>query len=664
MDRSTVIAALAIFVAGLLGGGLPLVRSWSPRALHSLVAVSAGAFLGSVLHVLADLVMAGGEGLDHAGHGHAGHAHASHGHAHGAGSFDDVGLWIGFVAGFLLPLLLRYTAPGRRLAAAHRGDPHALAWRVAFVGLAAHATLAGVGLAPLMGEAGSDLPWGLLGALLGHKAVEVFSLATLMRLAKVPTARAIALVALFSLFTPGAFLLAREAWLTSLGSASWAAGIAGGTFLYVGLIDLLPEAFHEADNRLRAAALLLFGAVLGVLLPGGDLSGLAQVPGLAWGVFVEMAPYLLFGFLVAGVISEFLDPKRLERWLAGEGTGSVAWASVLGAPLPLCSCSVVPVAATLRKAGAGRGATSAFLIATPETGVDSIAATYGLLGGPMALVRPVAAVGSALVTGQIVALFARREDRAGLAQAAPGSGPATPVTQVEVGGCCHPEPEPEPEPPAASCCHAEPAESAPSDGHDHGSHSEPRSRLGRILRHGYVDMVDDLAWSLVLGVVASGVLGALIPAEFFADPLLRGPLGYLVMLAIGLPIYVCASASTPVAAMMIAKGLSPGAALVFLLASPATNLGSLLVVRQLLGSRPLLVHLAVLSIVTLLFGAGLDLLFGQLGISIVPQIATAEHLLPHSVHMVAAPILALLLVAAAWRALVPRRSASAVVVGS
>lgn len=624
MDRSTVIGALTIFAAGLIGAALPFLRSWSPRALHGLVAVSAGAFLGSVLHVLADLVAAGGEGLGHAGHGHAGHGHSHAGHVHAAGGLDDVGLWIGFAVGFLIPLVLRFTAPGRRMAAAHRGDPHALAWRVAFAGLAAHASLAGVGLAPLLGETGGDLPWGLLGALLAHKAVEVFSLATLMRLAAVPPLRAALLLTAFSLITPGAFLFAREAWLTSLGSASWAAGIAGGTFLYVGLVDLVPEAFHEADRRARAAGLLMVGLVLGALLPGGDLAGLARVPILAWDVFVEMAPYLLFGFLIAGVLSEFLDPRRLERWLAGERPRSVALASVLGAPLPLCSCSVVPVAATLRRAGAGRGATSAFLIATPETGVDSIAATYGLLGGPMAVARPLAAIGSALVTGQAVALIAGRD---------PATADGPEAAPVPADACCHPAPEP-----AADAQHASPAPA-------------PRGRLARMLRYGYVEVVDDLAWSLALGVVASGVLGALIPAELFSHPLLQGPLGYLVMLAVGLPIYVCAAASTPLAAMLLAKGLSPGAALVFLLASPATNLGSLLVVRQLLGTRALAVHLAVLSTVTVLFGALFDLLLGWTALTVVPNVGTEEHLLPHAVHLVGAALLALLLVGSAWRQL-------------
>jgi uncharacterized membrane protein YraQ (UPF0718 family) len=306
---------------------------------------------------------------------------------------------------------------------------------------------------------------------------------------------------------------------------------------------------------------------------------------------------------------------------------------------------VVPVAASLNSAGASRGATSAFLISTPETGVDSVMLTGSLFDPVMTVARPVSAVTSAVITGGLVSTFGepRPEDE--------------PEPAVEVTSCCHSELEPQPEPEpehghGADCEH---------HGHSHdlsARESNNKLSLGAALRHGFVDMVDDLAWPLAIGVVLSGLMAALIPDAWFEGSWMAGPLGLFAMLAIGLPVYICAAASTPLAATLVLKGLSPGAALVLLLASPATNLGSLLVVRSLLGSRGLLIHLVSLSVTTLLLGFALNAVYGLLDLQPVARLGDHVHILPHEVHLVAAVVLALLLLGSLFRAVSGTRGSS------
>jgi uncharacterized membrane protein YraQ (UPF0718 family) len=211
------------------------------------------------------------------------------------------------------------------------------------------------------------------------------------------------------------------------------------------------------------------------------------------------------------------------------------------------------------------------LISTPETGVDSISVTWGLLGPFMALARLVSSVLTAIITGLAVALTPEEEET---------------VTEALPSCCMHPE-----EPPAPmDCCET-----------DEGQ-GKKVGFAGRVLRYAYVDMMDDLAETLLLGLALAALAAALLPAELLDSAVMSGPGSYLLMLVIGVPLYVCASASTPIAAALIAKGLSPGAALVFLLAGPATNLATLAVLKKTLGGRAAVVHLSVLAVMTLTFG--------------------------------------------------------------
>lgn len=602
MVLSALQLAVLLFGVSIVGALLPLYRRWSEQGLHAFVALAAGIFLGTIfLHLLPHLA---GVDLD------AGHAHAP------AGAAGHVLVpWIAALAGLLLLFAIeRVWIPSWQRDSAP--DPHTGLWAATFVGLSLHALTAGVALPALLLQ-----PSALQLSILIHKATETFSLATVMRLAHVPRGRMIVLLLLFAAIEPASLLAGSGLLALGPGVEPVLTGFACGTFLYVAICDLLPEVFHGGERP----ALKLFCVALGIgltalSLPSADVlfGFLARTFHASQDIFVELAPFLLVGFVLAGVIGQWLHVERLTRRLRGDDLRSVTIASLVGAPLPLCSCSVLPVAVSLRKAGASKGATSAFLIATPETGVDSVTVTWALLGPVMTIARPVGAIASAIFTGACVNWFVKRGwDRE------PAPTPAAPAA-------------------AASCCHAAPAEAPASRGASADAHAEhahttahahapdpaPRALVStapwlvRVLRYAYVELLDDLVVSLLVGVVLSGAIAVLVPADLFASPAARGLPGMLLMLAIGIPIYVCAAASTPIAATLILKGMSPGAAFVFLLASPATNLGSLIALRRQLGTRIVLVHVAALAVVTLLLGFAIDAVYALLAIA--PQASGAD----------------------------------------
>ena len=294
-----------------------------------------------------------------------------------------------------------------------------------------------------------------------------------------------------------------------------------------------------------------------------------------WTVLGLMAPYLLFGFLMAGLLSVLISPEIVERHLGGSGFLPVAKASLFGVPLPLCSCSVIPVAASLRRHGASRGATTSFLLSTPQTGVDSIIVTYGLLGPVIAVFRPFAA----FLTGVIGGLLATWAD---------GDG----------GGR-----EESAEPCTEACCSGDPG----------------RGRIARILSYGFVTLPRDIGKDLLVGLAIAGAISAFVPAELLTN--VGSGLGaMLAMMLLGIPLYVCASASVPVAAALIAKGISPGAALVFLMTGPATNAAAITTVRRVMGWRTVLIYLGTVAFTALGWGLLLDRIFALEFIPRVPQI--------------------------------------------
>lgn len=279
----------------------------------------------------------------------------------------------------------------------------------------------------------------------------------------------------------------------------------------------------------------------------------------------EMSPYLLLGFGIAGLMHTFVPARLYHRYLAGQGFRSVLYAAALGVPLPLCSCGVLPTAMSLRREGASKGATTSFLIATPQTGVDSIAATYSLMGLPFAIVRPIAALVTALLGGMLVNLFDREE----------------------------PSPD--------ATAHATVQSS-------HTPNLTLKEKILGALRYGYVEMMQDIGRWLVMGLVVAGIITVAVPDGFFASFAHRPLLGMLLVLICAIPMYLCATGSIPIAVALMLKGMTPGAALVLLMAGPAVNVASVLVIRKVLGTRTLWLYLAAIVGGALSFALGIDYL--------------------------------------------------------
>ena len=289
-----------------------------------------------------------------------------------------------------------------------------------------------------------------------------------------------------------------------------------------------------------------------------------------WSVVVQMAPYLLFGFLVAGILYILIPAATVEKHLGGRGIFPVIKASLFGVPLPLCSCGVIPVAASLHKHGASKGATVAFLLSTPETGIDSMFVTYSLLGPVFGIVRPIAAFLTGVIGGAAVDFTEH-------------NGPACPL-------------EPLPKLPkktcTGTCCTA----------HHSRSH-----KIRKGLSFGFRTLPQDIGGPMLIGVFIAAIISIVVPEDFFAPVLGGGIISMLIMMAVGIPMYVCASASVPIAAALIAKGVSPGAAWVFLMTGPASNAASIAIIWATLGHKTTITYLVSLAACALTSGILLDM---------------------------------------------------------
>jgi uncharacterized membrane protein YraQ (UPF0718 family)/regulator of protease activity HflC (stomatin/prohibitin superfamily) len=303
---------------------------------------------------------------------------------------------------------------------------------------------------------------------------------------------------------------------------------------------------------------------------------------ISWYILCDTAVYVLAGFAIAGLLQAWLAGGRAIRWLSQRSPRSVFLATMIGVPLPLCSCGVLPSAVTLRKSGASKGATLSFLISTPETSATSILLTYSLLGPLLAIFRPVAACVTALTAGFIENFFDRRE----AAQQADQES----ATRAD-----------------ETCCRADSqVPSAASNGRG----------LRAGMRFAFVDLFDDIFFWVVVGIVAAAAIQAFVPVGVFQTVFGDAFTSMLLMLVIGIPLYICAESSTPIAAALIAQGMNPGAALVLLLAGPATNIGAVGVLYRELGRRTIIVYLITIAIVTLLMGGLLNLLIGETTLSL------------------------------------------------
>ncbi len=270
-------------------------------------------------------------------------------------------------------------------------------------------------------------------------------------------------------------------------------------------------------------------------------------------VLNAMSPYLLLGFLIAGVLHVFVPKRFYARYLSRDNKLSVLWAALLGVPLPLCSCGVIPTAVGLKNDGASKGAVASFLIATPQTGIDSILATFSLMGLGFAVLRPVAALVTGLCGGFLVNRLVKDD-----------------IAEMDAGHC------------AVTV--------------------EKGNRFWRVLKYAYFDMIQDIGLRLSIGLLIAALIQVAVPDEFFltfgSQPLLQ----MLVILVVAVPMYICSTGSIPVAAALMMKGLSPGAALVMLMAGPAVNIASILVVRKSMGSRFTWIYLLTIVGFSILFG--------------------------------------------------------------
>ena len=386
-----------------------------------------------------------------------------------------------------------------------------------------------------------------------------------------------------------------------------------------------------------------------------------------WQLFLLSAPWLMLGLLIAGLLNVYLPANFLNRHLGKEGLWTTIKAAFIGAPMPLCSCGVIPAAIGLRRAGASKSATTAFLVSTPETGVDSVSVSYVLLGPFMAIIRPIAAVCSAIAAGVLVGkdheIHSQHKHQAATADDN-SAGCCSSNTAAEVKkepSCCssNTSAEIKKEP---SCCSSntsaevkkEPSgfstEDSASIKADRCCKSEKPSlsiesrvaKFKRAIRFSCNKLLEDTMVWLVIGLFFAALVQTYVP-ESYLSQWGSGIFAMLVVILISIPMYICATASTPIAAGLLLSGVSPGAVLVFMLAGPATNIATLGVVGKELGKRAVFAYLTGVIGMALLFGFLTDYLVDEFGFVVAPMMGTEHEVLPHWLSLASGIILAILM---------------------
>ncbi|MDP6543698.1 MAG: SO_0444 family Cu/Zn efflux transporter [Phycisphaerae bacterium] len=324
-----------------------------------------------------------------------------------------------------------------------------------------------------------------------------------------------------------------------------------------------------------------------------------------WSTIGEMAPFLLFGFLAAGVLSVLVSADWIQRHLGRGRIAPVIKASAFGVPLPLCSCSVIPVATSLRRHGASKGATTAFLISTPQTGVDSIFATFSLLGWMFAIFRPIAALISGVLGGGIVAVTGNSDHPGG---------------DAELPECTD------------ACCTAQGG----------------GGKIVAALQYGLLVLPRDIGKALLIGLIAGALITVYIgDNNYFSQIVPPGPMQILVLMLVGIPLYICATASIPIAASLILAGVSPGAAFAMLMTGPATNAATIVTIWKVLGPRTCLIYLGTMMVSAFVGGMLLDQL---INLGDMQQMMMHHHgVLPWWKHASAVALIGILGVGTFWR---------------
>lgn len=338
----------------------------------------------------------------------------------------------------------------------------------------------------------------------------------------------------------------------------------------------------------------------------------------SWEILNQASLYILFGLLVGGLLKVFLSPSYVAAHLGSGRYLSVFKAALLGIPIPLCSCGVLPAAASLKKQGANNGATTAFLISTPESGVDSISITWALLDPLMTIARPVSAFVSAFSAGLAENFFNPPDRR----------------TQIEADLSC----------PIDNCCDGR---NCPPEKHSRHHSFIDKCKTGVSYAGG--ELWSELVGWFFVGILLAGVITVLVPDDMISHYLGGGISSMLLMLLFGIPLYICATASTPIAAALIMKGVSPGTALVFLLVGPATNITSLSVLVGLLGRRASGLYLLSIALISVLCGLLLDAIYLSLGVSAVAIAGQAAEVIPKTLILTATLLLTALSIKPLYR---------------
>jgi uncharacterized membrane protein YraQ (UPF0718 family) len=320
-----------------------------------------------------------------------------------------------------------------------------------------------------------------------------------------------------------------------------------------------------------------------------------------------MAPWLLFGFFAAGVLSVFFSPAYIYRHMGKPGLKSIIKAALFGVPLPLCSCGVIPVTASLKKQGAGRGAAGSFLISTPQTGLDSFFATYSMLGWVFAIIRPV----TAFITGILGGFLMEKLDTS-----------KTKEEKALENSSEEAETEEKPKPKGLEA-------------------------VAAVFHYGFIKLLGDISSALMVGLVLAALIHLLVPADFGAKYLESDWLAMPVMLLFGIPLYVCSTASVPIALSLIVKGISPGAALVFLVTGPATNIATIATMAKVLGKKSVVIYIFSVMVGAIIAGVILNMF--DLNLSLVNTMRSGGKMQISFIEHVSAVILLLLIALAIFK---------------
>ncbi len=299
-------------------------------------------------------------------------------------------------------------------------------------------------------------------------------------------------------------------------------------------------------------------------------------------IFVEMSPYIMLGLIFVGVLNLLIKKETISKHLGKQDNFSIIKASLFGVPLPLCSCGVIPTSVYFAKSGASKGAVISFLTSTPQTGIDSIIATYGMMGPIFAVFRPFAALFMGIINGSLINKIFKQEQ----------PNHTLFVEEYSL----------------------------------NEKNTSIKSKISAFYKYSFVEFLDDIAPQFVMGLLIAAAITYFIPDNFFTGSIIQdGLLGMLAVILIGVPMYICATSSIPIAMSLIAKGFSPGVAFVFLAVGPATNAASFVILMKVLGRKVAFSYLLILIITSIIFGYLLDYIFYVSGVSPLSLLSSPHH---------------------------------------